>query len=170
MSPSLDLAEPDVLISSTIPKKIFKRQSSKFSNSGNSDQGKCSFVLMDETADDTKENIEDNSIMEQDNKICEAKCEDTLSESGNSQYHEEASNIVAGCRPKLKTKPIIIPQSKCSKTNEDDAVRDIRPLKTRYSFSNARIQTDRLSSTLPRNRSGTISDESKDNEGMAKIM
>ena len=168
MSPSLDLAEPDVLISSAIPKKIFKRQSSKFSNRWNSDQDKCNFVLMDETADDAKENIQDNSVMEQDIKISEEKCEDNLTNSVNPQHHEEASNIVAGCRPKIKTKPIIIP--KCSNKNEGDPVGDIRPLKTRYSFSNARIQTDRLSSTLPRNRSGTMSDESKDNEGMVKIM
>ena len=127
---------------------------------------------MDEIADDTKENIVGNSVMEQDFKICEERCEDNLSNSANSKHHEEASNIVAGCRPKIKTKPIIIPPSNLSpsKTNEGDVIRDITPLKTRYSFSNARIQTDRLSSTLPRNRSGTMSDESKDNQGMFKIL
>jgi len=169
LSPSLDLAEPDVLISSAIPKKIFKRQSSKFSSCGNcsgsgSDQDKCNFVLMDEIADDAKENIEDNSVMEQDFKVCEDKCEDNFSKSANSQNQESSTNIVAGCRPKIKTKPIIIPQSICCKTNEGDEVGDIKPLKTRYSFSNAKIQTDRLSSTLPRNRSGAISNESKHNE------
>ena len=122
MSPSLDLAEPDVLISSAIPKKIFKRQSSKFSNSSNSAQEKCSFLLMDETADDTKENIEDHSVMEHDFKICEEKCEDTLAKSASSTHHEEATTIVAGCRPKIKTKPIIIPQPKGSKTNETGVI------------------------------------------------
>ena len=98
--------------------------------------------------------------------VSEEKCEDNLAKSANSTHQEDASAIVAGCRPKIKTKPIIIPQPKGSKTNEDDAVGDIRPLKTRYSFSNAKIQTDRLSSTLPRNRSGAMSNESKHNEGI----
>ena len=107
--------------------------------------------------------------MDQDFKISEEKYDKNLNKSLYSHDQEETSNIVAGCRPKIKTKPIIIPQSSCSKSIEGDEVGDIKPLKTRYSFSNSEIQTDRLSSTLPRNRSSATSDESNHNEGISCI-
>ena len=147
------------------PKKIFRRQSSKLASITNDSPVKENgqFLLIDDHLDDTKENYKGPSDMEQDSKIRETKCENVLSDPTN----QTISNIVAGCRPKIKTKPIIIPKSETKTMAEDqEDFDDIKPLQTRYSYRNvSNIQTDRLSTTLPRNRSYKSSFESNYKQG-----
>ena len=174
LSPSLDLAETDISNNSLIPKKIFRRQSSKFASGSLMSTGpeddyvptKNDVLVMAETLDGGKDNNEDTSYMEQDSRSLDETVEEQVEESAfpTPPQHLAFSRMVAGCRPKIKTKPIIIPKSSSINNERDD---DIKPLKTRYSFSNSGLQTDRLSSTLPRNRSGVMSSESKPNQGIS---
>ena len=112
---------------------------------------------------DTERKIGTNyaSDMDQDIKPSENKLKvDDIEKS------KDTTVIVAGCRPKIKTKPIIIPKSQESKNLLHESSDNFTPLKTRYSFSNTSTQPDHLSSTLPRNRPGiTGSVESRYNTG-----
>ena len=172
MSPSLDLAETEASIISTIPKKISRRQlSSKFSNSVESDilPSNCSPVKGDDIlfeTKDTERKIGTNyaSDMDQDMKTPDNKLK--INDIEKSKDTDSGPVIVAGCRPKIKTKPIIIPKSQESKNLLIESSDNFTPLKTRYSFSNTSTQSDHLSSTLPRNRPGiTGSVESRYNPG-----
>merc|ERR1712223_1266543 len=113
----------------------------------------------------------DSSETEEFKKISEVKPENILSDSISSSSSETISNIVAGCRPKIKTKPIIIPKSDSKDIkNEDEEFDDIKPLQSRYSYRNDQnIQADRLSSTLPRNPSRRVSFESKSKPAMSSV-
>merc|ERR1712223_2276253 len=113
----------------------------------------------------------DSSETEEFKKISEVKPENILSDSISSSSSETISNIVAGCRPKIKTKPIIIPKSDSKDIkNEDEEFDDIKPLQSRYSYRNdTNIQTDRLSTTLPRNTSRRVSFESKYEPAMSSV-
>ena len=151
------------------PKKIFRRQSSKLTSVVDESSVKENeeFLLIEQHLDNTIENLDDSSKMDDDSKINEPENDSVSGNSATSSNSEAMSNIVAGCRPKIKTKPIIIPKSD-SKTLKDDPEEfdDIKPLQLRYSYNNeANIQKDRLSTTLPRNRSGRVSFESKYNQG-----
>ena len=122
--------------------------------------------MIEQHLDITKRNLDVSSKMDDDSKINESENTTVSRDSATSSNSEAMSNIVAGCRPKIKTKPIIIPKSD-SKTLKDDPEEfdDIQPLQPRYSYSNeANIQKDRLSTTLPRNGSGRLSFESKHNQ------
>ena len=172
MSPSLDLAETDASIISTIPKKISRRQSSsKFSNSVGNDSlpSNDSPITGDDIlfeSKDTEGKISTDSAldMDQDMKTPENKLK--VNDIRKSKDTDSVSVIVAGCRPKIKTKPIIIPKSQESKNLLIESSDNFTPLKTRYSFSNTSTQSDHLSSTLPRNRPGiTGSVESRYNTG-----
>ena len=102
--------------------------------------------------------------MDQDIKSPENKLKTIDTE--NPKDNESVPVIVAGCRPKIKTKPIIIPKSQESKDLLHESSDNFTPLKTRYSFSNTSTQENHLSSTLPRNRPGiTGSVESRYNRG-----
>ena len=152
------------------PKKIFRRQSSKLKSVVDESSVKENeeFLLIEPHLDNTKENLEDSSKMDDDSKSNESENGNVSRNSATSSNSEAMSNIVAGCRPKIKTKPIIIPKSD-SKTLKDDPEEfdGIQPLQPRYSYSNeANIQKDRLSTTLPRHRSGRVSFESKYNQGI----
>ena len=104
------------------------------------------------------------SDMDQDIKTPDNKLK--INDIETSKDADSVPVIVAGCRPKIKTKPMIIPKSKESKTLLIESSDNFTPLKTRYSFSNTSTQSDHLSSTLPRNRPGiTGSVESKYNRG-----
>ena len=104
------------------------------------------------------------SDMDQDTKTPQNKLKTIDIEK--SKDTDSGSVIVAGCRPKIKTKPIIIPKSQESKNLLIESSDNFTPLKTRYSFSNTSTQSDHLSSTLPRNRPGiTGSVESRYNTG-----
>ena len=151
------------------PKKIFRRQSSKLASDVDVSSVKENeeFLLIEQHLDITKRNLDVSSKMDDDSKINESENTTVSRDSATSCNSEAMSNIIAGCRPKIKTKPIIIPKSD-SKTLKDDPEEfdDIQPLQPRYSYSNeANIQKDRLSTTLPRNRSGRVSFESKHNRG-----
>ena len=172
MSPSLDLAETEASIISTIPKKISRRQlSSKFSNSVESDilPSNCSPVKGDDILFETKDTerkigTNDASDMDQDMKTPDNKLK--INDIEKSKDTDSGPVIVAGCRPKIKTKPIIIPKSQESKNLLIESSDNFTPLKTRYSFSNTSTQSDHLSSTLPRSRPGmTGSVESRYNRG-----
>ena len=152
------------------PKKIFRRQSSKLTSVVDESSVKENeeFLLIEQHLDNTQENLDDSSKMDDDSKINESENSYVSRNSATSSTSEAITNIVAGCRPKIKTKPIIIPKSD-SKTLKDDPEEcdDIKPLQPRYSYSNeANIQKDRLSTTLPRHRSGRVSFESKYNQGI----
>ena len=172
MSPSLDLAETDASIISTIPKKISRRQSSsKFSNCvengilPSSDSPIKGEDILFETTDSERKMGTDCALdMDQDIKTPENKLKTIDIE--RSKDNESVPVIVAGCRPKIKTKPIIIPKSQESKNLLHESSDNFTPLKTRYSFSNTSTQENNLSSTLPRNRPGmTGSVESRYNRG-----
>ena len=117
-------------------------------------------------AKDTERKIGTNyaSDMDQDIKTPDNKTK--IDDIETSKDTDPAPVIVAGCRPKIKTKPIIIPKSQESKNLLIESSDNFTPLKTRYSFSNTSTQSDHLSSTLPRNRPGiTGSVESRYNTG-----
>ena len=104
------------------------------------------------------------SDMDQDMKTPDNKLK--INDIEKSKDTDSGPVIVAGCRPKIKTKPIIIPKSQESKNLLIESSDNFTPLKTRYSFSNTSTQPDHLSSTLPRNRPGiTGSVESRYNTG-----
>ena len=160
-----------------IPKKILRQQSSTFSNSNSGSlvtdfetentQGKIDDREMNEISDNRKESqvpyamdvstLGDGGLL---GESCENKISLNSSNVEDSQKTIETmkpSTVVAGCRPKVKTKPIIIP--KFNSNYADGHKADITPLRTRYSFSNTTV-ADRLSSTLPR-RAATLSDGTK---------
>ena len=152
------------------PKKIFRRQSSKLTSVVDESSVKENeeFLLIEQHLDNTIENLDDSCKMDDDSKINDSENGNVCRNPATSSNSEAMSNIVAGCRPKIKTKPIIIPKSD-SKTLKDDQEEfdDIKPLQPRYSYSNEEnIQKERLSTTLPRNRSGRVSFESKYNQGI----
>ena len=158
------MAELDASGMTVIPQKILRRQHSKTkgSHATRNLPGKLSQneIKMDENLDNTKENqttacdmevaaIAEGTEKHNTNKETAGACIDTPSQE-EPTLDSYSFKIVAGCRPKIKTKPIVIPLS------DPNSEARMTPLKTRYSFSNS-ITPDRLSTTLPR-RSCNMSD------------
>ena len=123
--------------------------------------------MIEQHLEKPKDNHQCGSKMDEDTKIDEPKGDNNSINSANSDNSEPISNIVAGCRPKIKTKPIIIPKSDSKNIKDDqEYFDDIKPLQTRYSYRNdTNIHTDKISTTLPRNKSAKISFESKYKQG-----
>ena len=152
------------------PKKIFRRQSSKLTKivDDSSEKENDEYMLIEQPVDNSRQNLVGSSEEDGLKKTGVVKSKNVLSDSISSSSSETISNIVAGCRPKIKTKPIIIPKSDSKDIkNEEEEFDDIKPLQSRYSYRNdPNIQADRLSTTLPRNTSIRVSFESKYKPGM----